>query len=328
MRAVTVSVALLFLLAAGGWTQTRRLVVGIGGILHESNSFNTAKTASPDFEVHTTDSHASGTDSLSSWRKGNTVVTGFLEGLAAEDVDAYPGFYASATPKGPLTKAAFDELTQRLVASLKAAPKLDGILLALHGAMLADGYPHADEEIVRRVRNAFGASIPIVITHDFHGNPSPGIVKLSTALVAYQQNPHLDTVPCGRRAANILARTLRGEINPVQVIVKPQMIYNIVFQNTYAKPLLPITRASMDLEKTNPKILAVSVMAGYQYADIDHMGPSIIVVADGDAGLARRGSAILRYAVGNPGSNRAESSRSCGSRAPGDNRYKVSCCLV
>ena len=132
----------------------------------------------------------------------------------------YPAYMASATPKGPLTKDTFNTLTERLISSLKAAPKLDGILLALHGAMVADGYPQADEEIVRRVRKAFGPAIPIVVTHDFHGNPSPELVKLTTALLGYQQNPHLDTKLRGRRAASIMARTLRGEVKPVQVIVK------------------------------------------------------------------------------------------------------------
>ncbi|HET8550668.1 MAG TPA: M81 family metallopeptidase, partial [Bryobacteraceae bacterium] len=171
---------------------------------------------------------------------------------------------------------------------LKAAPKLDGILLALHGALVVEGYPQGDEEIVRRVRNAFGPSIPIVVTHDFHGNPSPELVRLCTALVSYQQNPHLDTRQRGRRAASILARTLRGEIRPVQVILKPPMVYNIIFQNTYAEPLLTITRASMDLEQSNPKVLAASVMGGYQYADVPWMGPSVIIVTDADEDLARR----------------------------------------
>jgi microcystin degradation protein MlrC len=130
--------------------------------------------------------------------------------------------------------------------------------------------------------------MPVVVTHDFHGNPSPELVGLCTALVSYQQNPHLDTNQRGRRAATILARTLRGEIRPVQVIVKPPMVYNIIFQNTYAEPLLPITRASMELEQSNPKVLAASVMGGYQYADVPWMGPSVIVITDGDKELAGR----------------------------------------
>ena len=154
--------------------------------------------------------------------------------------------------------------------------------------MVADGYPQADEETVRRIRKAFGPDIPIVVTHDFHGNPSPELVKMTTALVGYQQNPHLDTKLRGRRAGSIMARTLRGEVKPVQAIVKPPMVYNIIFQNTYAEPLLPITRASMDLEQSNPKVLAASVMGGYQYGDVPSMGPSVIVVTDGDRALAEK----------------------------------------
>jgi microcystin degradation protein MlrC len=278
--------ASMILLAADTSGQTRRLVVGIAGIMHESNSFNPSKTTLDDFAAG--GKMPAGADAVSFWRKSNNEVSGYLEGADAEGFGVFPGFVASATPKGPLTKDTFETLTARMIASLKTAPKLDGILLALHGAMVVDGYPQGDEEIVRRVRAAFGTSLPIVVTHDFHGNPSPDLIKLCTALVSYQQNPHLDTKQRGRRAASIIARTLRGEVNPVQVIVKPPMVYNIIFQNTYAEPLLPITRASMDLEQSNPKILAASVMGGYQYADVPWMGPSVIVVTDGDEQLAHR----------------------------------------
>ncbi len=278
--------AILLAATSSLFPQDRRFVVAIGGLMHESNSFNPAKTVVADFEGMRGTTNLQGDDLLASLRKSNTEISGYLDGADEEKFDVYPAYIASAIPKGPLTKDTFETLTQRLVTSLKAAPKLDGILLALHGAMVADGYPQADEEIVRRVRAAFGPSIPIVVTHDFHGNPSPEIVKLSTALVSYQQNPHLDTRLRGRRAASIIARTLRGEVKPVQVILKPEMVYNIIFQNTYAEPLLPITKASQDLEQSNAKILAVSVMGGYQYSDVPYMGPSVIVVADGDRALA------------------------------------------
>jgi microcystin degradation protein MlrC len=44
----------------------------------------------------------------------------------------------------------------------------------------------------------------------------------------------------------------------------------------------------MRLEKENPKILAVSVSGGYQYADVAYMGPSVIVATDNDPALAER----------------------------------------
>jgi microcystin degradation protein MlrC len=280
-------IAILMLLTTALTGQSRRFVVGIGGLMHESNSFNPAKTTVADFEGLRGIPVTTSAEQVALWRKSSTEVTGYLEGAEEEGFDVHPGYFASATPKGPLTADTFNTLTDKLIASLKAAPKLDGILLALHGAMVADNHPQGDEEIVRRVRKAFGNTIPVVVTHDFHGNPSPELVKLCTALVSYQQNPHLDTRLRGRRAAAIMARTLRGEVKPVQVIVKPPMVYNIIFQNTYAEPLLPITKASMELERTNARVLAVSVMGGYQYSDVPWMGPSVIVVTDGDADLAR-----------------------------------------
>jgi microcystin degradation protein MlrC len=275
----------LLLTALTAYGQTGRFVVGIGGIKHESNSFNPAKTTLDDFGG---ERGTAGGDPVSAWRSANTELAGYMQGADEEKFDVFPGYMASATPKGPLTRETFDALTERLITSFKKAPKLDGILLALHGAMVVDGYPQGDEEIVRRIRKAFGTSIPVVVTHDFHGNPSPELIKLSTALVSYQQNPHLDTRLRGRRAAAIMARTLRGEVKPVQVIVKPPMVYNIIFQHTYAEPLLPIVRDSMDLEKNNPKILAASVMGGYQYGDVPYMGPCVIIVTDNDRDLAER----------------------------------------
>jgi microcystin degradation protein MlrC len=49
--------------------------------------------------------------------------------------------------------------------------------------------------------------------------------------------------------------------------------------------MLSVVRESMDLEE-QPGILAASVSGGYQYADVPYVGPSVIVVTDGDAGRA------------------------------------------
>lgn len=257
--------------------------------MHESNSFNGAPTERADFNI------VSGR--APEWRPffeaQKNEVTGFLDVLAAEEgVRVVQGMYASATPKGPLSRDAYESLCADLIASLQVAGPLDGILLALHGAMVAEDHPQADEETMRRVRAAF-PDIPIVLTHDFHANISPATLEHCTALVVYQQTPHLDTRARGKRAASILMRTLRGEIRPVQAIVKPPMVFNILFQNTFGGVLQPITQDSMDLEQANPKILSASVVGGYQYADVPFMGPSVVIVADGDAELAAREAARL-----------------------------------
>ncbi len=85
-----------------------------------------------------------------------------------------------------------------------------------------------------------------------------------------------------------MGRIVRGEIKPVQAVVNPPMIYNIIFQNTYAPPYKPITDETISIERTNPKILAASAPGGYQYADVPYVGPAVIVATDNDPALAKR----------------------------------------
>lgn len=253
-------------------------VVAVGSIMHESNSFNAEPTSLAEWQF---------LEDFAQWSTGETEVTGFLAEAQRRGLDLRPTLHAAALPKGPVTEEAFEAITGRLLESLRAMPQLDGVLLALHGAMFTAKYPHADEEIVRRVRSVIGPSLPFVITHDFHANIPPGLVEMTDALVVYQQCPHLDTRQRGERAANILGRMLAGEIRPRQALVKPPLLWNIVYHNTYTGPLHPITQASMRLE-AEPGILAASVACGYQYNDVEYIGPSVIVVAEGDRDRAQQ----------------------------------------
>ncbi|PYT34923.1 MAG: MlrC domain protein [Acidobacteria bacterium] len=275
---------LFFFSALMASPQERRPIIAIGGIMHESDTFNPAKTELSDFVRRGTTPPA---EALAEWARSNDEVSGYIEGGEKYGLELVPVLMATATPKGTVTDEAFNVLTNDLIAQLHAAPHLDGLLLALHGAMVSQKYPHADAEIVRRLREAMGAKFPIVVTHDFHANVSEEIVQLSTVLLTYKENPHLDTRERGVQAARIMSGIVRHEIDPVQAIVKPPMIYNIVYQNTGREPLKPIVDESRRLEQ-NSKILAASVSGGYQFADVPAMGPSVIVVTDHDPDLARR----------------------------------------
>jgi microcystin degradation protein MlrC len=258
--------------------------VAIGSIMHESNSFNDEPTSLSDFHFREgADVHGT----LIDWSTGNSEVAGFVEEGIAAGFNLIPTIYASATPKGPVTAEAFEELTGRLIRAIGDVNGLDGILLALHGAMYTEAFPQADEEIIRRVRAIVGSDIPLVVTHDFHANISPGAVALTDVLLTYQQNPHVDTKQRGARAASILGRMLAGEAHPRQALAKPPLLWNIVHQNTSQEPLKSITAESIELER-HGGILAASVAGGFQYNDVPYIGPSVIVVADGSDAVASR----------------------------------------
>ena len=284
MKPLALSSVLLVLFAPFLCAQARQPLIAVGGIAHESNSFNPSKTQLSDFSRRKT---APIEEVLQEWSKSSDIISGYVEGARRFGLKLHPTLVAVATPKGVVIDEAFNTLMNELIRQLKAAPKLDGLLLDNHGAMVVESYPHGDVEAVRRLREAMGPAFPIVVTHDFHANVSPEIVKLSTALITFKENPHIDTKERGFQAAQIMAGIVSGKVKPVQAIAKPPMMYNIVFQYTKREPLLPIVEESRRLEK-NPKILACSVSGGYQYADVPDMGPSVVVVTDNDPALAER----------------------------------------
>jgi microcystin degradation protein MlrC len=256
----------------------------VAGLAHESNSFSAQPTRVPDFLplVVAREAEAFAREALQS----STTVSGFVEAARELDLDVVPGVLLDATPAGPVERATFETLTGRLLDDL-AHLRPDGVYLSLHGAMVVEGLPSGDAELVRRVRATVGAKVPIVVTHDFHANITDEIVATSDALVTYKENPHIDTKACGRKAAALMAGILRGTVRPTQALYKPPMLYNIGFQQTRALPLLPIVEETRRLE-TEPGLLAASVAGGYQYADVPQMGPGVVVLTDGDRARAER----------------------------------------
>ena len=255
--------------------------IAIGGIMHESNTFSNTPT---DFAAFS-QVHAGNIRKV--WGEAHHEIGGFIQGATEYGYTAYPMFMTSATPAGRVTDDAFDRLTEMLIQHLKAAPKYEGLLLALHGALVAESYPDGDGEVLRRLRDAFGRDLPIIVTLDQHANVSEQMVAESTALVIYKTTPHIDQRQRGLQAAELMTRILQDGITPTQALVKPPMLLNILYHTTNVPPMEPILTAAKQLE-ARPDVLAANVALGYPYADVHEAGPSFVVVTDNDPQLAQR----------------------------------------
>jgi microcystin degradation protein MlrC len=256
--------------------------IAIAGFMHESNTFNPLLT---DREAFASQSLVFGSGWLPEWRDAHHEVGGFIEAGAVEGFEALPVAMAWATPSGPVSDDLFEEVSAYLTSELRRL-RPDGLLLALHGAMVTVSFPDGDGEVLSRLRQALGLDFPIVVTLDLHGNLSQRLIDQCQAAVAYRTYPHVDQRECGRRAASLLLRLLHGEIEPCQALAKPPTLVNILAQETCRPPMRSLVDAARALEN-EAGILAASVLPGFPYADVPQMGPSIAVVADGDAALAR-----------------------------------------
>jgi len=259
-------------------------LIAIGGMLHESNTYSEARTGVAEF---TRDGLFRGDEILAEYSKGNSEISGYIAGAEEYGFDLYPTIVGWAVPSGRVTDEVLDLISGEMIKRLKAQPQLDGLLLALHGAMATESYDSGDAEMVRRLRGAMGPDFPIVVTHDFHANVTPEIVERSTALLTYKENPHIDQRPRGLHAARIISRIARGEVRPTQAIVKPWVYITKIHQYTKRPPLLPIVEETRRLEQ-DPRFLAVSFSGSYHYADVPNMAPSVVVVTDNNPELAQR----------------------------------------
>ena len=262
--------------------------IAIGGFLHESNTFAPLPA---DRERFREASLTHGPAMVAVWGEAHHELGGFVQGATRFGYDLVPVGAAWATPAGPVTDDFYDHFTDALATGCRVA-KPDGVLVALHGAMVTPKHPDADAETLRRLRAAVGPGVPIGCTFDFHGNVSPDAANAADVLVGYQTYPHVDQRECGLKAAELLTRAVKGEVRPVCAVAKPGMFINLLGQATDREPMKRLIATARRVER-EPGMLSVSVMAGFPYADVPDAGASVMAVADGDRGLAARAAEAL-----------------------------------
>ena len=194
---------------------------------------------------------------------------------------------ASASPAGLVTRDIYQHVKQRMLADLKAAGRLDGVLLDLHGAMVPEGVDDGEGDIIAAVRQAVGPDVPIAVTLDFHGNLGQDMIAGADLLHGYKTYPHVDMAERGVEAAERLAQVIAGRIKPTAAWRKPPLMPPLGRQGTARGPMRRLYDLADEMEK-DPKVISISLFAGFPYADIPDAGLGIYVVTDDDQALAER----------------------------------------
>jgi microcystin degradation protein MlrC len=260
-------------------TESGPIRLAIAGIHLESVSYQ------PEFSSHADIERAAQRgDAIIEQRRGtNDVMGGFIEVCEQAGVDMLPIVNAVLGALGPATDEAVERYAEEIAAAIAAqADWLDGVLLFLHGASWAPSYPDAECHIIDKVRAALGPDKPLMVAFDYHGNLDGRTIAGATAAFAYHKSPHTDMAQTGRRAAQCMLKTLRGEIAPVWAIAKPGVLVPSIFSATALRPLADIIERARAIEARSDCYLDISILAGFSYADAHNTGFSVLCVADGD----------------------------------------------
>lgn len=254
--------------------------IAIGGFMHESNTFAGDVTG---VERFVEGGLERGEAIRERWGDAHHEVGGFFKGEADLGFEAVPTLMGWATPAGPVTNAAYEQILGELLDRLGNAAPFDAVLIALHGAMVAEGIADADGETLARIRRKIGPDVPLVVTLDFHGNVSKLVTDSADAVLAYRTYPHVDQRQRGAKAAKIAFEAASGRIKPISALRKPPMLVHLLAQNTSKEPMASLIR---ELERLDGEILDASILAGFPYADVKDAGVSCIAVVDGNRAQA------------------------------------------
>lgn len=258
----------------------RRFRVAIAGFHLESVSFLPVASSYADFERS-----AQRGDTILAKRRGtNDVMGGFIAVCEEADIAMLPIVNAVLGAMGPASDEAVARYTAEITTAIaNNAAQLDGVLLYLHGACWAQGYPDVERHMINQVRQALGAHKPLMVAFDYHGNIDADTIAAATAAFAYHYSPHTDMAQTGRRAAQCMAKTLNGEISPIWALAKPKVLVPSIFSATGLQPLAQIMAEARALEAQSCHYLDISIMAGFSYADSHNTGFTVLCVADARA---------------------------------------------
>ena len=247
----------------------------ITGFWHETNTFAQTKTDMDAFRAY---QYAEGDSLFAAFADTNTEIGGVMNAALELDLNLVPGLFAGAVPAGLITAAAYQHLLSRTLELLAAAGEIDGVLVHLHGAAVAEGAQEADADFLDALRRR-RPGVPLVATFDLHANLSEGLIAGADALVGYDTYPHNDMAERGREAAHILHRMLWNRKRPKKVFRKLPFAPPPQVQGTYAQPVAEIMAKLHDIEDWGG-IWSASIAWGFPYADVAHLGVGILVQAD------------------------------------------------
>ncbi len=251
--------------------------------MHESNTFAGAATDRSAFEVGGLET---GDGIFARWGSAHHEVAGFFDAARADGFEVIPTLMGWATPAGPLTPECYRELTEALIGAIDRAGAVDAVVLALHGAMVAQGESDADGTILSRVRERIGPQRTLVATLDYHGNVSEQMAEATDALIGYRTYPHVDQRLRGRHAAGLAMRAALGDVRLTQALARPPILIPILAQETSRAPMSSLMSRLEHLDR-RPGVLDASLFAGFAYADVAAAGASCVVVTHGDSSLAQ-----------------------------------------
>ncbi len=252
--------------------------IAVGGIHIECSTYSPALTRGEDFRVV---------------RGEELLRAEYFSFLKADDAVHLPLLHARAVPGGPVTRDAYQALKAEFVQRLEAAKPLDGLYLAMHGAMNVEGMDDAEGDWISAARSVVGPDCPIATSYDLHGNVSQEIIDQIDIFAGYRTAPHIDVRETMVRAWSMLLRALRSGEKPGVAWAPIPVLLPGERTSTEDEPARSLYAVLPDFDR-RPGVWDANLMVGYVWADEPRATACAVVT-----GTNREAAQIAAEAIAN-----------------------------
>lgn len=252
--------------------------IAIGAILFEGNSLSPRRD---DLSTFKKNYYFEGEEVVRRLKDAGVEITGALSVLEETGHEIIPLIATHGLAGGRVTAAAWKILRQNLISRLARAGQVDGVYLALHGAMLCEDSDDPEGDLLEEVRQVIGRT-PIAVSCDLHGHITSKMFTNADVLIGYQLYPHDDAVETGQRAAGLLTQMIDGKVRLTSHLCKVPMIVQSQRQRTKGDtPMARLYRVARALEASGQAIY-VSYFAVQPWMNVSELGFAAVVIGDSD----------------------------------------------
>jgi microcystin degradation protein MlrC len=237
--------------------------IAVGGIHTECSTYSPVLMAVDDFRV---------------MRGADLTGSDYFSFLKSDGLEHVPLIHARAVPGGPVSRLAYEAFKGEFLGLLKDALPLDGLYLAMHGAVNVEGMDDAEGDWISAARAIVGPDCPVAASYDLHGNVSQRIIDQLDIFAAYRTAPHIDVRETMVRAWSMLVDVLKGGKLPGVAWAPVPVLLPGECTSTEDEPAKGIYRTLPEFDR-QAGILDANLMIGYVWADEPRATACAVVTA-------------------------------------------------
>ncbi|TAZ00949.1 M81 family metallopeptidase [Rhizobium leguminosarum] len=252
--------------------------IAVGGIHIECSTYNPVLNEEKDFRV----------------LRGEALLAApYFAFLRDYDAEFLPTIHARAIAGGPVSRATYEAFKGEFLERLKPMLPLDGLYLAMHGAMYVEGMEDAEGDWISAARALVGKDCTVSASYDLHGNVTQRIIDAIDIYSTYRTAPHIDVEETMRRSVSMLVKSLKTGERPLVLWAPIPVVLPGERTSTVDEPAKGLYEMLPGMDAIDG-VWDASLMVGYVWADEPRATAAAIMTGTDRAVLEREAKRLAR----------------------------------